>query len=210
MSNDEKLPHKGKIIIASILIPAVVAALFGLPKVEGVNTSFLPMIYASINGLTAFILIAALVAVKKKKIELHQRLIKIAIGCSILFLAGYVTYHLTSHEARYGDVNGDGVVDVQEAIDAGSIRFVYLILLLTHILFSIGVIPLVLLTFVRGNAGHVKKHRKLAKTTFPVWLYVAITGVVVYLFIAPYQESRRVYVEQQNVATTVDSSSANE
>jgi len=163
--------YKGWIIAVSIVVPAAVAVLFTV-SIDGYDTSFLPPIYASMNGLTAVFLIAALVAIRNKKVDLHKKLTTSAIVFSVLFLLMYVTYHATSESTPFGG--------------EGTIRSVYFFLLISHILLSLVVIPLVLITYVRALSGNFERHRKIAKITFPVWLYVAITGVVVYLMISPY------------------------
>jgi putative membrane protein len=167
-----KEPYRKLIIILSVAIPLVVAILFGMPKVEGYDFSFLPPIYATINGLTAVLLVAAVMAIRNGKRLLHERLMKGAILLSASFLLMYVIYHLTSESTPFGG--------------QGMIRYVYFFILITHILLSIGVIPLVLFTYVRALSGNFERHRALAKFTFPLWLYVAVTGVVVYLMISPY------------------------
>ena len=160
------------ITVISIAIPLVVALLFGvrLPNVEPL--SFLPPIYAGINGLTALLLILALWAIKNGNRRLHQRLMTSCIFLSLLFLIMYVAYHMTSDSTPYGGT--------------GALRYVYFFILISHILFSIAVIPLVLKTYAKAYLSDFKAHRRLARITFPVWLYVAVTGVVVYLMIAPY------------------------
>lgn len=164
------------IIILSILIPVVVAVLFKVKLSDfGFDVkplTFLPPIYATINGITAVLLVLAVMAIKKGNRKLHEKLVKFAITCSVLFLAMYVAYHMTSESTPYGG--------------EGTIRYVYFFILLSHILLSIIVIPFVLVTYVRGLSGNFVKHRKIAKLTFPLWLYVAVTGVIVYLMIAPY------------------------
>ena len=168
--NDKK--YNKWIWILSIVIPVVVAALFGI-KIPGVERlGFLPPIYATINGLTALILIAAVIQIKKGNRKTHERLMKTAIVFSVLFLVMYIIYHMTSNSTKYG---GDGVL-----------KYAYYIVLITHIILSIVVIPFILITFVRGITGQFIKHKKIAKITFPLWLYVAISGVVVYLMISPY------------------------
>ncbi|MDO6812603.1 DUF420 domain-containing protein [Tenacibaculum soleae] len=171
MSTEEK-KYKKLITIVSIVIPLAVAALFGIkiPNVEPL--SFLPPIYASINGLTAVLLIASVVAIKKGNKKLHEQLNTTAIVCSALFLVMYVAYHMTSDSTKFG---GEGVI-----------KYVYLFILITHIILSIVVIPFVLITFMRARLGNFSDHKRIAKITFPLWLYVAITGVVVYLMISPY------------------------
>lgn len=158
--------------IVSIAIPVVVAVLFGI-KIPGVEPlGFLPPIYATINGLTAVLLVVALWAIRGGKRSLHETLMKTCIVLSLLFLVMYVVYHMTSESTPYGG--------------EGAIRFLYYAILISHILLSIAVIPLVLQTYAKAFLEDFKAHRKLARITFPIWLYVAITGVVVYLMIAPY------------------------
>jgi len=163
---------KKLITIVSIAVPVVVAILFGvrLPNVEPL--SFLPPIYSSINGLTALLLIVALWSIKAKKITLHQNIMKTCIALSLSFLLMYVAYHMTSDSTPFG---GEGII-----------RTVYFILLVSHILLSIIIIPLVLHTYLRAYLKDFQGHKKLARITFPIWFYVAVTGVVVYLMISPY------------------------
>jgi putative membrane protein len=163
---------KKLITIVSIAVPVVVAILFGvrLPNVEPL--SFLPPIYASINGLTALLLLVALWSIKAKKITLHQNIMKTCIALSLSFLLMYVAYHMTSDSTPFG---GEGII-----------RTVYFILLVSHILLSIIIIPLVLHTYLRAYLKDFQGHKKLARITFPIWFYVAVTGVVVYLMISPY------------------------
>ena len=166
-----------KLIIAlSAIIPLAVALLFTINlKKLGFNVEplgFLPPIYATINGVTAVLLVAAVFAIKNKKRLLHERLMKLAILCSVLFLVMYVAYHMTSDSTVFG---GEGIV-----------KYVYYFILITHILLSIIIIPLVLITYVKALAQHFTHHRKIARITFPLWLYVAITGVVIYIMISPY------------------------
>ena len=160
------------ITIISIAIPLVVALLFGvrLPGVEPLD--FLPPVYAGINGLTAVLLLAALWAIKGGNRKLHQQLMTTCIVLSLLFLVMYVAYHMTSDSTPYGG--------------EGWLRYVYFFILISHILLSIAVIPLVLRTYAKAWLGDFKAHRKWARITFPIWFYVAVTGVVVYLMISPY------------------------
>ncbi|MGB6036672.1 MAG: DUF420 domain-containing protein [Cryomorphaceae bacterium] len=171
MESSVEKKYKPWILILSIAVPVVVAVLFTV-KIDGYDTSFLPPIYASLNALTAVFLIAAVVSIKNKKVETHRKLMTSAIAFSVLFLVLYVVYHSTSDSTPFGG--------------EGWIRPVYFTLLISHILLSIVIIPLVLVTYVRALAQKFDKHRKIARITFPIWLYVAITGVVVYLMISPY------------------------
>jgi putative membrane protein len=178
------------IVILSILIPVAVAILFKVKlKDFGVQVaplSFLPSIYATINGVTAVLLVSAVLAIKSGKRVLHENLMKSAIGCSIAFLVMYVAYHMTADSTIFGDVNHNGELDVAEKLNVGNLRLVYFLILITHIILSIAIIPLVLVTYVRALAAKFDKHKKIAKITFPIWLYVAVTGVIVYLMISPY------------------------
>jgi putative membrane protein len=164
------------IMLLSIAIPVVVAVLFKVKlKDFGFNVtplSFLPPIYATVNGITAILLVGAVMAIKSGNRKRHELLMKMAIGCSVVFLAMYVAYHMTAESTKYG---GEGVL-----------KYVYFFILITHIVLSIVIIPLVLITYVRALASKFDKHKKIAKITFPIWLYVAVTGVIVYLMISPY------------------------
>jgi putative membrane protein len=167
-------PYRKLIIAVSIIIPVVVATLFRV-KIPGYDLSFLPPIYASINGLTAILLVIAVMAIKNGKRLLHERIMKVCIGLSLCFLIMYVLYHMTSDSTPFG---GEGVI-----------RYVYFFILITHILLSIVIIPMVLFTFVWAVYGDFVRHTKLSKVTFPLWLYVAVTGVIVYLMISPYMHN---------------------
>ncbi|MBS7787229.1 DUF420 domain-containing protein [Flavobacterium sp. CYK-55] len=164
------------IIAVSIIIPVAVAILFSVKlKDFGIVVEpfgFLPPIYATINGVTAVVLVAALYAIKNGKRKVHEKLMTLAIVLSVLFLVMYVIYHMTADATKYG---GEGIM-----------RPIYYFLLISHILLSISVIPLVLISYVRALAERFDRHKKIAKIAFPIWLYVAITGVIVYLMIAPY------------------------
>ncbi|AEA43902.1 DUF420 domain-containing protein [Fluviicola taffensis] len=176
-----------KLIIAlSIIIPLAVAALFKI-KIGGVDLSFLPAIYACINGITAILLILALVAIKKKKISLHEGIIKICMVLSALFLVCYIAYHMTSDPTLYGDSNGNGELEMFElaSISAAS-KITYYLILISHIILSVAVVPLVLFSYLYAWEGKYDKHRKLTKFTWPIWFYVAATGVIVYIMISPY------------------------
>ena len=172
MAVAQKLKYKPLITIVSVVVPLVVAILFGvrIPNVEPLR--ILPPIYASINGITAVLLVTALWAIKNKRIALHESLMKVSIFLSLLFLVMYVAYHMTSDSTPYG---GEGVI-----------RYVYFFILITHIVLSIGIIPMVLITYVRAISKHFGAHKKISRITFPIWLYIAVTGVIVYLMISPY------------------------
>lgn len=168
----EGVKNKKLILAVSIAIPLVVAILFGVKIPDVGPFYFLPPIYATINAITAFLLVWALVKIKKGKVEAHKRLVMTAMFFSLMFLVLYVVYHMTSNSTKYG---GDGIV-----------KIIYYFILITHIVLSIVVIPFVLITFSLGWNRMDDRHRKWAKIAFPLWLYVAVSGVLVYLMISPY------------------------
>lgn len=163
--------YKRVITALSIVIPLAVAALFGI-KLDVEPLSFLPPVYATINGITAVLLIFAVVAIKRGNRALHEKLNTVAIICSVLFLVMYVAYHMTSDSTQFG---GEGII-----------KYIYYFILISHIVLSIAVIPFVLITLMRARLSQFPQHKKIAKITFPLWLYVAVTGVIVYLMISPY------------------------
>ena len=168
--------YKRWITILSIIIPVAVAALFGVNlRKLGFDVEpliFLPPIYATVNGFTAVLLVFAVLAIKKGNKVLHEKLNTLAIICSVLFLVMYVAYHMTSDSTSFG---GEGLI-----------KYIYYFILITHIILSVIIIPFVLITLMRAKLGKFPEHKKIAKITFPLWLYVAVTGVIVYLMISPY------------------------
>lgn len=153
----------------AIIIPLVVIILFRV-KIDGVDLSFLPPAYATINAITSIVLITALIAIKKKNMSLHRGLIRFALLLSILFLGCYVAYHMTSNSTSY----------------EGTLGYIYYPLLIAHILLSIAVVPLVLFTYLFAWQGNFSKHKKWTRIAWPMWFFVAVSGVVVYLMISPY------------------------
>lgn len=175
MSDQKKISEDKRynklIVVLSVTIPLAVAALFGI-KIDYELPIFLPPIYACINAITALVLVLAFIAIRNKKVKLHERLMTFAIVLSVLFLLMYIAYHMTSDSTKFG---GEGIT-----------KYFYYFVLITHILMSIAVIPFVLITYMRAITNNIEKHKKIAKITFPLWFYVAITGVVVYIMISPY------------------------
>ncbi len=169
MKTSEEKKYNSIITILSIVLPLAIAGLF-LIKIDIKLPVFLPPIYATTNAITAIVLIFAMIAIKKGNRILHEKLIKIAMLLSILFLILYVLHHMTSDSTSY----------------EGASKGIYFFILISHILLSIAVIPFVLITYMRAKLGKFSAHKKIAKITFPLWLYVAITGVVVYIMISPY------------------------
>lgn len=162
----------------AVVIPVAVALLFLIPPVENLSDEvkaslyILPKLNAIFNGTAFLCLIGAFIAIKNKNIKVHRAFTTTALILSMLFLVSYVAFHLTTESTKFG---GEGWT-----------RTVYFVILISHILLSTGIIPLVLFTYVRGLGMQVEKHRKIAKITWPIWLYVTATGVIVYWMISPY------------------------
>lgn len=146
----------------------------------------LPMLNAIINGTCSVLLIFSLLAIKKKNIALHRKINLTAFLLSALFLVSYVTAHYFIPDTKYGDINHDGIMAAAEKAAVSGIKPVYLIILLSHIFLAVLVLPLVLLSFYYGLSDQREKHKKITRFSYPVWLYVTVTGVVVYLMISPY------------------------
>ncbi|MCX6310757.1 MAG: DUF420 domain-containing protein [Bacteroidetes bacterium] len=185
----EKAIFRLVMVISVVVVGLVVVLNKKILPVPAEIPSFvyhLPMLHAIINGTCSVLLICSLMAIRKKKIAIHKKLNITAFVLSALFIVSYVTYHWLAIETLYGDTNHDGVVDVAEKAAAGMARPIYLGILSSHILLAIVVFPLILLSFYHGLKNNVAKHRKLTRWSFPVWLYVTITGVVVYFLISPY------------------------
>lgn len=177
------------IYLISMLIPLVVAFLILFPAKLPLSASWvkaLPGVHALINSLTVVALAGALIAVKQGKIKLHRSLMFTGLFLGVLFLVSYVLYHSSVESVKFGDLDHDGVVSEQELMMAGSSRTVYLVVLASHILLSILVVPFVLFAFYYALTDQIDRHKKMVKYTYPVWMYVSITGVIVYFLIKPY------------------------
>jgi putative membrane protein len=166
------------LILNRRLIPA--------PSVVPSFTHYLPKLNAVLNGSCSILLLTSLYFIKQKNIKVHKRINILAFCFSSLFLVSYILFHYLAPETRYGDINGDGKLSATEVAAAGNIRYLYYVILTSHIILAAGVLPLILLSFYRGLQMQVAKHKKLVRWAFPIWLYVTVTGVVVYLMISPY------------------------
>ncbi|HEY4109238.1 DUF420 domain-containing protein [Puia sp.] len=192
MSTNLPLPKKNytkAIIIVSIAIPAAVAFLILGPQAKidlGFNTHSLPLFHAILNSSTAILLLASLYFIRHGQVKAHRRANWIAVILSTIFLVSYVIYHATNPSTRFGDLNHDGRLSDAEKQQAGALRYVYYFILSTHILLSGIIVPFVLFTMQRAYQERFDKHRRLARITWPMWLYVAVTGVVVYVMVSPY------------------------
>ena len=162
----------------SIAVPLIVVVLFLLPPAEGLSNETLRKVYwlprfnALMNATAFCCLFASLMAIRRGNVARHRALNTAALALSALFLISYVTFHMLTESTRFG---GEGLI-----------RTAYLMVLLSHIVLSIAIVPLALFSYVRGLMGEVEKHRKIARVTMPIWLYVTATGVIVYLMISPY------------------------
>ncbi len=165
------------IIALSVIIPIAVALLMLLPDVfhiesETIHFSSLPFFHAILNGSTAVLLFTGFILIKNKKTNLHKAAMLSAFVLSSVFLVSYVTSKLTNTPVHFGGV--------------GVIRYVYFFILISHILLSVLVLPLAMFSIYRGMTGEISKHKSIVKYTFPIWMYVAITGVLVYVFMSPW------------------------
>jgi putative membrane protein len=160
-------------IVAGVLASAV-GLIYITPKfeVESGMLDFLPALNATINGLVSVLLILGVIFIKSGNRKAHQVAMTTSIALSVLFLLSYVLYHTTHESTAFGG--------------EGAIRYLYFFILLTHIVLAIVIVPLVLITFSRAMSEQFDKHRKIARITFPIWLYVSVTGVIVYFMISPY------------------------
>ena len=174
MEGKKEINYNKWIYIVAAVLAAAVGAIYITPKFEVPKGSldFLPALNATINGTVSFLLVLGVVLIKQGKRKAHQVVMTSAIGLSALFLISYVLFHTTHESTSYG---GEGIM-----------RTVYFFILITHIVLAIVIVPLVLISFVRALSERFDKHKKIARITFPLWLYVSITGVLVYLMISPY------------------------
>ena len=157
-----------------------------IPLPDNVDLSYLPAFHAILNLFAAFFLVAAIQAIKKGLVIRHRTMIYGALGCSLVFLLSYVLYHFTTPATIFGDLNGDGQLSEGERLEAGGMRTVYLVILISHVALAAVSFPFILLTVLYALTNQFQKHRKFARRIFPIWLYVAVTGPVVYYLLRPY------------------------
>lgn len=186
LSQAKKLNTLAWIVSGAVLVLVVLMRRVKLPVPETLDLSFLPPFHATLNALTAVVLIGALIAIKNKHMLLHQRLIYVALTLSVVFLLSYVAYHFTTPDTKFGDLDHNGVLSAEELAAVGSFRAWYLVLLLSHIALAAISLPFILFTFIRGYTKQYDKHKQMARFVFPVWLYVAITGPICYFLLMPY------------------------
>jgi len=185
-----KNDKKAKLLIYTVSV-VVFAAVVVLSKFKlnidlGFDVHVFALINAILNSMVSVLLIAGLLMAKQKKYEWHKKIMLTAILLSVLFLVSYIAHHLLAGETKFGDLDHDGLLSDQEKLQAGSLRMVYYFLLLTHIPLAAIILPFILFTAYRALTGEFAAHKKLVRITWPVWFYVAVTGVLVYLMIQPY------------------------
>ena len=184
-----KKKHTATILVVSVLVPLLVALLIFMP--EKINNSgnwsrFLPHLNGFLNTVTCAVLLIGFIFIKNGMIKQHKMMMTSAFAMGTIFLISYIIYHATNPSAIFGDSNGNGVLELDEASGIGNWRYIYLAILASHILLAIVVVPFVLFSFYYALKGRFEMHRKIVRYTLPVWLYVSVTGVVVYLMISPY------------------------
>jgi putative membrane protein len=186
----EKNDHKAKLLIWTVSIIVFVAVAFLSKFKLTIDLGFNPHLFAKanavINSAVAFLLVAGLITIKQKRYALHKIIMINAMVLSVLFLLSYIGHHLLAGETKYGDINHDGLVDEAELLQAGGLRTLYYIVLITHIPLAAIILPFILFTAYRALTGEYEQHKKLTRFTWPVWFYVAVTGVIVYYMISPY------------------------
>jgi putative membrane protein len=183
---EKRLNTLAWIVSGAVLVLVALMRRIKIPLPEGWDFSFLPPFHATVNALTALVLLVALVFIKQKRIEWHRKSIYVAMGLSVLFLLSYVAYHFTTPETIYGDLNRDGLLDEVELAAVGSARTGYLVLLFSHIILAAVSLPFILFTFIRAYTNQFERHKRIARWVWPVWFYVALTGPVCYYLLMPY------------------------
>jgi putative membrane protein len=185
-----KNDKKAKLLIYTVSVVVFAAVVFlSKYKLEadlGFNVHVFAKTNAIINSIVAVLLLAGLFTVKQKNYLLHKKIMLSAITLSVLFLLSYIAHHLLAGDTKYGDINHDGILSVDEKALAGVMRTIYYFILITHIPLAAIILPFILFTAYRALTGEYEKHKKLVRITWPVWFYVAVTGVLVYLMISPY------------------------
>ncbi|MGB4844003.1 MAG: DUF420 domain-containing protein [Ferruginibacter sp.] len=186
----QKNEKKAKLLIYTVSFVVFAAVVFLSKYKLDVDLGFDVHVFAKanaiINSLVAVLLLAGLFTVKQKKYELHKKIMLSAIMLSVLFLVSYIAHHLLAGDTKFGDINHDGIISIDEKAQAGTIRMLYYFILITHIPMAAIILPFILFTAYRALTGEYEKHKKLVRITWPVWFYVAVSGVIVYLMISPY------------------------
>lgn len=184
--NDKKAHILIWIFSAIVFLAVTILDKITLDVNLGFNPHIFAMLSAGVNSIVSVLLVVGLLFVKQKKYQLHKNTMMFTMALSVLFLVFYIAHHLFTGETKYGDINHDGLLSDDEISLAGTMRYVYYVIISTHVTLAGIVMPFVLYSAYRGLTGEFSLHKKLVRYTFPIWLYVAVTGVIVYLMISPY------------------------
>ena len=184
--NDKKAHILIWIFSAIVFLAVTILDKITLDVNLGFNPHLFAMLSAGVNSIVSVLLVVGLLFVKQKKYQLHKNTMMFTMALSVLFLVFYIAHHLFTGETKYGDINHDGLLSDDEISLAGTMRYVYYVIISTHVTLAGIVMPFVLYSAYRGLTGEFSLHKKLVRYTFPIWLYVAVTGVIVYLMISPY------------------------
>jgi putative membrane protein len=184
--NDKKAHILIWIFSAIVFLAVTILDKITLDVNLGFNPHIFAMLSAGVNSIVSVLLVVGLLFVKQKKYQLHKNTMMFTMALSVLFLVFYIAHHLFTGETKYGDINHDGLLSDDEISLAGTMRYVYYVIISTHVILAGIVMPFVLYSAYRGLTGEFSLHKKMVRYTFPIWLYVAVTGVIVYLMISPY------------------------
>lgn len=174
------------IVSAVVLLVVIILKVVPPPEPKPSFIYILPHLIGGINAACALLLILSLIFIKRKNIQAHKVTNVITFILSALFLVFYILFHLYEKDTKYGDIDHNGVLSTAELAAVGITRAIYFVILITHIMLAVIVLPLILISFLRGFSMQIERHRKIVRWAYPVWLYVAVTGVIVYLMISPY------------------------
>lgn len=174
------------IVTAVVLVVVIALKLVPAPEPKPSFIYLLPHLIGGINATCAVLLVISLIFIKRKNVQAHKITNVITFMLSAVFLIFYILFHLYEKDTKYGDIDHNGILDAAELAAVGATRMIYFVILITHIILAVVVLPLILVSFLRGFSMQVERHRKIVRWAFPVWLYVAVSGVIVYLMISPY------------------------
>lgn len=174
------------IVSAVVLLVVIILKIVPPPEAKPSFIYILPHLIGGINAACALLLILSLIFIKRKNIQAHKVTNVITFILSALFLVFYILFHLYEKDTKYGDIDHNGILSAGELAAVGITRTIYFVILITHIMLAVIVLPLILISFLRGFSMQIERHRKIVRWAYPVWLYVAVTGVIVYLMISPY------------------------
>ncbi|WP_316822228.1 DUF420 domain-containing protein [Pedobacter gandavensis] len=186
MNNDKFFLRLVWIVTAVVLAVVIALKLVPPPTHKPAFIYMLPHIIGGINATCSILLIVSLIFIKKGNIQAHKITNISTFILSAIFLIFYILFHLYEKDTKYGDIDHNGVLSAAELALVGSTRYIYFFILATHIILAVVVLPLILVSFYRGLTMQVELHKKIVRWSYPVWLYVAVTGVIVYLMISPY------------------------